>query len=92
MTNLPPELAQFAALVDAQPAHVQTTFRYCLCLAMVESGEAELVETTPGEDGAMVTFKSIAGDVFTVLKPPIDEDIEALLVEQLREILDEEGI
>ena len=91
MIDLPPELTQLAALIDAQPAHVQTTLRYCLCLAMAESGKAELVETTPGEDGAMVTFKSLAGDVFTVLRPPIDEDTEAILIEQLRDVLDEEG-
>jgi hypothetical protein len=40
MTNLPPELAAFASLADAQPEPVRAAFQYCLALAMVESGFA----------------------------------------------------
>jgi hypothetical protein len=37
MTNLPPELAAFASVVDAQPEPVRAAFQYCLALAMVEA-------------------------------------------------------
>ncbi len=58
---------------------------------MVEAGQAELVRTEPGEAGAYCTFETTAGDVFTVLKPPLSEAQEAEMVERLRGILDEEG-
>ncbi len=48
MTTLSPELAVFASIVDAQRQHVRAGFRYCLALAMVESGKVRLVETQPG--------------------------------------------
>ena len=49
MPDLPPELATFASLLDAQLAPVREAFRYCLALAMVESGKARLVGQEPGE-------------------------------------------
>jgi hypothetical protein len=92
LTTLPPELQQFAALLDAQPGLVQTIFRYCLAMAMVEAGKARLVKSEPSEEGSMCTFETVAGDTFTVLKPPMDARTEAAMMEALREILDEEGL
>jgi hypothetical protein len=91
MNNLPPELQQFAALLDAQPGPVQIIFQYCLCLLMEEVGKMRLVETIPGESGPYCVFETIAGDTFSVTKPPISKETEAALVERLRVILDDEG-
>jgi len=90
MSDLPPELQQFASFLDAQPGPVQVAFQYCLALSMVEYGQAEHIKTGPSENGAMVTFKTTAGDVFTVIKPQITPEQEAAIIEQLRDILDEE--
>jgi hypothetical protein len=68
MTDLPPDLAAFASLLDAQPAPVRATFNYCLALMMVEAGKARLVETVPGENGPVCTFESSAGDWFSLAK------------------------
>lgn len=89
MTTLPSELQQFASYLDAQPSNVQAAFRYCLSLMMVESGKAKLIKTTPSDDGAICTFETIAGDVFSVTKPEVSPEQEALLIEHLRMILDE---
>lgn len=91
MNNLPPELQQFAAILDAQPGPVQAAFQYCLCLLMVEAGKMRLVETVPGESGATCIFETLTGDSFSVTKPSISKETEAALVEQLRAILDDEG-
>ncbi len=88
--TLPPELQQFAALLDAQPGPVQVAFQYALCLLMVEAGKIRLVETRPGENGAICVFETLIGESFSVTKPPLPKEIEAVLVEQLRVILDEE--
>jgi len=89
--NLPPEIAAFDAFLNAQPKPVQLAFQYCLALMMVEDHKAELVETLPTDNGAMCTFRSVAGDVFSVTKPPINGQQEAEIIQQLREILDEES-
>jgi hypothetical protein len=90
--NLPPELQQFAAFLDAQPGPVQVAFQYAICLLMVEADKMRLVETVPGESGPYCVFKTIAGDRFSIAKPPMDKETEHSLVEQLRAILeDDEG-
>ena len=91
MTDLPPELQALSALLDAQPGHVQTAFQYCLALLMVEAGKAALIATTPGESGAICTFQTVAGDVFSLNKPLLSIEDEAAVREYLRQILDEEG-
>ncbi|MBE7553147.1 MAG: hypothetical protein HS126_18900 [Anaerolineales bacterium] len=92
MINLPPELRQFATLLDAQPGPIQSAFQYALCLLMVESGKIRLVETLPGENGATCIFETLTEESFTfgVTKPPVSPEAEAMLVEQLRAILDED--
>lgn len=91
LTDLPPELQVLAALLDAQPGHVQAVFQYCLALLMVEGGKASLIATTPGESGAICTFQTVASDVFSLNKPPLSAEDEAAVREVLRQILDEEG-
>jgi hypothetical protein len=68
-TNLPPELAAFASLLDAQPAPVRAMFYYCLALAMAATGKARLVETVPGENGPVCTFETVAGERFSLPAP-----------------------
>jgi hypothetical protein len=92
MNDLPPELQQFAAILDAQPGPVQAAFQYAICLLMVEAGKMRLVETWPGETGAICVFETLAGDSFSVTKPPMDKETEVVLIEQLRAILDDEGV
>lgn len=36
--DLPPELTEFVAVLDAQPGPVQAIFQYCLAMLMVEAG------------------------------------------------------
>lgn len=91
MTNLPPSLQAFAALLDAQPGPTQMAFQYCLALLMVEAGKAELVRTEPDDDLPRCTFRTVAGDVFAIPKPPLSEADEVALKQVLRQILDEEG-
>lgn len=88
--NLPPELEALAALLDAQPGPVQVIFQYCLAILMVEADKAELIATTPGEAGMICTFRTVAGDVFSLTKPPLSAEDEAAMKETLQEILADE--
>jgi len=86
MTTLPPELATFSYLLDAQPAPVRDAFHYCLCLLMVEAGVMRLVE-----NGEVCVFETVARVKFSVTKPLLSREQEAALIDVLREILEDEG-
>ena len=91
MTTLPPELAAFSYLLDAQPAPVRGAFHYCLCLLMVQAGKMRLVEKVPGENGTVLVFETTAYDRFSVTRPAISKEQELALIDVLREILEGEG-
>jgi hypothetical protein len=92
MPTLPPELAAFSYLLDAQPAPVRDAFHYCLCMLMVEAGKMRLVEKVPGENGEICVFETVARVKFSVSKPVLSRDQEAALIDVLREILQDEGV
>jgi hypothetical protein len=67
----------------AQPEKVRDIYNYCLCLMMVEAGAMELVETMAGDEGAVYVFRSAADEEFSVVRPDISEEVEAVLVAEL---------
>ena len=86
MTTLPPELAAFSYLLDAQPAPLRAAFHYCLCLLMVGAGRMRLAK-----NGETCVFETVARVKFSVTKPVLSRDQEAALIDVLREILKDEG-
>lgn len=92
MNNLPPELAAFAILLDAQPGPVREAFAYCLCLMMVEANKMQRVEVLPGETTPIHVFRTVVGDTFSVPRPPMSQQQEEALLAMLREMMDEEGM
>ena len=92
MSKLPPSLEGLASFVDAQPEKVRDIYKYGLCLMMVEAGVMELVETIAGDEGAVYVFRSAADEEFSVTRPDIGEEVEAVLVAEFREILRDEII
>jgi hypothetical protein len=91
MTTLPPELAAFSDLLDAQPAPVRDAFQYCLCVLMAQAGVMRLVEKVPGENGVVCVFATTSGDHFGVTRPAMSREQEAELIDTLRDILEDEG-
>ncbi len=92
MTEIPPELAAFAPILNAQPEPVRQIFYYCLCLMMVETDNMHLVRIIPGDGGPMCLFELASGTSFVVPQPQWDAAEEAAVVEALREILAGEGL
>jgi hypothetical protein len=91
MTDLPPELAAFASMLDTQPAPVREMFYYCLALGLAAAGKISLVQAFPGENGMICVFESSAGEWFTLAKPAMTKEQEATVKAMLRVILVEEG-
>jgi hypothetical protein len=86
--DLPPELAAFADLLDAQPAPVRDAFNFCLCVLM--AGKMRLVEKVPGENGGVRVIETTVGDRFRVTRPAMSREQEAALIDVLPEILKDE--
>ena len=91
VAHLPPDLAAFASLLDAQPEPARAAFAYCLAVPMVQAGKARLVETRPGDAPPICVFKTVAGDTFSIAKPRMTKEQEAALIDTIRDILEEEG-
>jgi hypothetical protein len=68
ITDLPPELAFFASLLDAQPAPARDAIPCYLCRLMIETDKACLVEAVPGEASEVCVFETVAGNRFVRLR------------------------
>ena len=59
---------------------------------MVEMDRMWLVETAPGDAGAICTFQTMGGDIFSINRPSISQEEEPAMLEVLRDILRDEGL
>ncbi len=66
-SSLPPELEMFAHILDGQAPSVRELFQYALRMLMVENGKAEVVERHVIDLREHLTFKTVAGEVFTII-------------------------
>ena len=88
--ELPPEFERLAILVEQQPPRVREAFQFCLAVALEESGKAKLLNTSQVEGRTHYSYKTIAGDVFTVVRPDIDAGMEKAVRAELAGILEED--
>ena len=92
MSNeLPPELAGFAAMLDAQPPSVRQLFQYGLCLMMGEAGKMARVQTIAADDAELTVFQSVTGETVALPRPSLSPAEETAFTALLRQILEEEG-
>ena len=89
--ELPPDLERLAALIEQQPPKVREAFHFCLAVALEESGKAKLINTAQVDGRTYYSYKTIAGDVFTVVRPDIDAGVEKAIRRELVGILEEDG-
>ena len=66
---------------------VRDILAHCLCQTMVEAGLFKLIETQPGESGPVSVYETQSGYIITLARPPMDEEQEAVLVNELRDWL-----
>ena len=89
--NLPPELHAFVSLLDTQPPEVQEAFQFLLATAMHEAGKFEFLNVAEVDGRWHYTFRG-AGEVFSVVRPEMSKETERQVREEVREILEEEGL
>ena len=74
-SDFPPELQAFASLLDAQPPEVQEAFQFLLATVMHEAGKFELLNVAEIDGRWHYTFSG-TGEVFSVVRPEMDKEIE----------------
>ncbi len=89
--TLPPDLAQLAHIVDAEPPDVQELVPYTLTLLLIGDDKAEVVECQKIDGREWLTVLTAAGEEFSVVKPNVI-DLRQLqeLISRVRHVLDED--
>jgi len=73
--DLPPELQAFASLLDAECPDVQEAVQFLLATAMHEAGKFQLLSVVEVNDRWHCTFKSSAGQIFSVVRPQMSKEM-----------------
>jgi len=68
-SEISPALALFARTIDAQLPAARELFQYALTLLMLEDNKAECIARHVIDQREHLTFKTIAGDQYTLIKP-----------------------
>ncbi len=85
-----PEFRMFSRLVDGQPPRVREYFHYALAMLLVENRKAEVIEKRVIDSREHVTFGTVSGELFSVVKPDAGEKVLEVLVNMVREVLKED--
>ena len=87
-TNLPPDFEMLFRIIDGQLPQVRELFQYALVMLMVENGKARMTERHVTDDAREhFTYRTNAGDVFTIIKPDVSDELLAKMTKIAREIL-----
>lgn len=89
---LPPEFAKVLVAVQAEPEHVRATWRYALVLLMIDEERARITEMRQDGETLHLVLQTWDGVRFAAVRPPISEETEQLLLEQIREIRSDAGV
>ena len=81
--DLPPEIEQVADLLGKQCPEVRDLFRFALVMAMIDDEKAWLTGRRIEGEREYLTVRTIAGDVFEIMRPPISEKVDAELMRDL---------
>ncbi len=87
--NIPREYQGVLDLLSEAPIEVRTMFWYAVALAMVDDEKAWFVGSRIEDGRELVAVKTIAGDVFEIVRPPISEEQEAEYMAEIRVIVDD---
>ena len=90
-TNLPPALEMFSRIVDGQPPNVHELFHYALAMLLVENHKAEVIERRTIDLREYLTLRTVAGELFTIVKPDTSDELLEQLTIMARAVLREEN-
>jgi hypothetical protein len=86
-----PELERLASLVDEQPSEAREALQVRLVVAPAENGGARLVNTARVDGRTWYSYETVAGDVFSVVRPEMGAEAERAGRERLVKLMEEES-
>ena len=88
--HLPPEFEHLRELT-ASPANQRAVWRYAVTLLLIDTGMARFVAMH--QDGETLHFvvETNGGDRFSVIRPPMSEELEQALLEQVRRMISDDA-
>jgi hypothetical protein len=87
----PSKYEMFGRILDGQSPQVRELIQYAIAILAVEDGTAELIERHVIDAREHLTFRTSAGETFTLVKPDVSvEELEGAR-EMAREALREGG-
>jgi len=89
--HLSPDLEHLAALVDRQSPEVSEALHSLLAVAQEMSGRARLLNISQIEGRIHYSYLTIVGDLFTVVRPDIDAEMETQVRASVAAILGEQS-
>jgi len=88
--DLPPEFEPLLQNLESQPESVREIFHYALVLLMVDDEKARVLETYEEDGRIMWRVQTITGDTLCVVRPPISDDVEQVLLNRIRQMMAED--
>ena len=88
--DLPPNLTMLARIVDGQTPDVRELFHYALVMLLVEDGKAQIIAQRTIDARQWLTIRTVAGELFSIVKPHVIDARLAELQEMAREVLRED--
>lgn len=86
-TAIPPEYHPLLAALVAEPNDVSATWRYGIVLMMIDRQQAQVVQSDLQADKLFLTLETPSGERFGIVRPPMKEETEQHLLEQVRELV-----
>ena len=87
--EFPLEFEALDTFVDQQPPEVQEAFHFYLAVAMEEKGKSVLVNTAQVDGRTYYSYRTVAGDVFSMPRSEIAVETKRVLRQELMKILEE---
>jgi hypothetical protein len=88
-SQFPSQYEMFGRILDGQSPQMRELIQYAIAILAVEDGSAKLIERHVIDTREHLTFKTTAGETFTLVKPDVsDEELEGVR-EMAREVLRE---
>ena len=87
---LTPEPRRLGAFVDRQLLQVRQDLQFCIAVALEENGGCRLINTAQVHGRTWYSYESVAGEVFSVVRPEIGAETEREVREWLARLVEEE--
>lgn len=88
--NLPPEFQPLLSELARQPQNVRALWRYAIVLLLIDDEKARVVDSQWNGENLHLIVQTVAGERFSIVHPAMSEETEKLLLERIREIVEEE--